>query len=318
MPPGTGPLPDQALVGARPVALSAAPRYNHVMGLHPAIAAYRGAPPMVSYAASTGRPHTGPPAAARRTDDSVQISHEGAARLAAEATDNEAATRQQTPPTPATEAPDTGTGREAGVQPATADPDADAETTPSDPSARDPAGRPLSPPEVRQLRQLQRRDAEVRAHEQAHVSAAGSHARGGAQLSFQRGPDGRSYAVGGEVSIDTGAERDPHRTQAKMRQVRRAALAPAEPSAQDRRIAARAATRGNAAAMDIRALGQAERAIERAERSGDERVAALARQEIQRRGGEPPPETNSPEAAAGQAANTAQPGRRALRVDVSA
>ncbi|MFW5750479.1 MAG: putative metalloprotease CJM1_0395 family protein [Planctomycetota bacterium] len=266
----------------------------------------------------------------------MQISRAGAARLAAEASEP-GAFRQMPPPggtdPAATAASGRGDAEPAAAEAQTAAPDGDAAAAeaqtaapdgdaagarPGDPSARDPAGRPLSPPELRQVRELQRRDAEVRAHEQAHLSAAGSHARGGAQMNFQRGPDGRSYAVGGEVSIDAGAEPDPHRTQTKMRQVRRAALAPAEPSAQDRRIAAKAASRGNAAAMDIRALAQAERAIEQAERSGDERAAAMARQEIERRGGDPPPEDRTPEAAADRGVRAERPGQQALRVDVSA
>jgi hypothetical protein len=90
------------------------------------------------------------------------------------------------------------------------------------------------------LRELQRRDREVRAHEQAHLAAAGGYARGGVSLHYQRGPDGRMYAVGGEVSIDLSRAATPEETISKMQTVRRAALAPAEPSAADRQIAAQA------------------------------------------------------------------------------
>lgn len=85
--------------------------------------------------------------------------------------------------------------------------------------------------------ELQARDREVRAHESAHKSAGGSLA-GGMSFSYQTGPDGRRYAVGGEVSIDTGGGGDPQATIAKMRQVISAALAPADPSSQDRAVAA--------------------------------------------------------------------------------
>ena len=61
----------------------------------------------------------------------------------------------------------------------------------------------LSPEAQAQLRKLQQRDREVRAHESAHLSAAGQHAVGGAQYQYQKGPDGRMYAIGGHVSIDT-------------------------------------------------------------------------------------------------------------------
>ncbi len=90
------------------------------------------------------------------------------------------------------------------------------------------------------LTKLQARDTEVRAHERAHLAAAGQYARGGASFTYQRGPDGRLYAVGGEVSIDIGRENTPEATIAKMQTVKRAALAPASPSAADRQIAAQA------------------------------------------------------------------------------
>ncbi|WP_406663269.1 putative metalloprotease CJM1_0395 family protein [Gallaecimonas sp. GXIMD1310] len=90
------------------------------------------------------------------------------------------------------------------------------------------------------VRQLKSRDQEVRAHEQAHRSAAGALAQG-TQYSYQRGPDGQRYAVGGEVSIDTGkVAGDPQATINKARTIIAAALAPAQPSAQDRMVAAQA------------------------------------------------------------------------------
>jgi hypothetical protein len=66
--------------------------------------------------------------------------------------------------------------------------------------------------------------------------------RSGASFSYQRGPDGRFYAVGGEVSIDTSpVPGDPQATASKAEQIQRAALAPAQPSGQDRAVAAQAA-----------------------------------------------------------------------------
>ncbi len=91
-----------------------------------------------------------------------------------------------------------------------------------------------------EVRELKQRDAEVRRHEQAHLAAAGQYARGGANFTYERGPDGRLYATGGEVPIDVGEERTPEATIRKARIVRRAALAPANPSPQDRGIAAQA------------------------------------------------------------------------------
>lgn len=112
------------------------------------------------------------------------------------------------------------------------------------------SGRPGEPTEEEQeeITRLERRDAEVRAHENAHKAAAGRHARGGPTYEYERGPDGRRYAVGGEVQIDTSpVPNDADATILKMRQVRRAALAPAEPSPQDRRVASEASQQESAA-----------------------------------------------------------------------
>lgn len=92
-----------------------------------------------------------------------------------------------------------------------------------------------------ELRELKRRDQQVRAHEQAHISAGGRYVRSAAQFSYETGPDGRRYAVGGEVSIDISAvPGDLQATIRKAETVARAALAPADPSAQDRAVAASA------------------------------------------------------------------------------
>ncbi len=90
-------------------------------------------------------------------------------------------------------------------------------------------------------RELATTDREVRAHEAAHLAAAGGLAQGGASFDTVRGPDGRPYAIGGEVSIDVSPGRTPEETIAKAQQIRSAALAPADPSAQDYRVAAQAA-----------------------------------------------------------------------------
>ncbi|MDT8405975.1 MAG: putative metalloprotease CJM1_0395 family protein [Methylococcales bacterium] len=99
----------------------------------------------------------------------------------------------------------------------------------------------LSEAEQQQVQKLAARDREVRTHEQAHLSASGGLAMGGASFSFQTGPDGQRYAVGGEVSIDTSeVPGDPRATLQKADTIRRAALAPAQPSSQDFRVAAKA------------------------------------------------------------------------------
>ncbi|MDR0238936.1 MAG: hypothetical protein LBI88_01745 [Deltaproteobacteria bacterium] len=100
----------------------------------------------------------------------------------------------------------------------------------------------LSPEAEKQVQKLRERDREVRAHEQAHIAAGGQHVSGGASFSYQTGPDGRQYAVGGSVQIDTSpVPGNPESTEEKARAVRRAALAPASPSATDQSVAAKAA-----------------------------------------------------------------------------
>lgn len=98
----------------------------------------------------------------------------------------------------------------------------------------------LTEAEKKEVQRLKQADAKVRNHERAHIVAGGQYVRGGANYQYTRGPDGKNYAVGGEVSIDTSKEREPEATIRKMQAVRRAAMAPADPSPQDRAVAARA------------------------------------------------------------------------------
>ncbi|GJM44677.1 MAG: hypothetical protein DHS20C21_15190 [Gemmatimonadota bacterium] len=97
----------------------------------------------------------------------------------------------------------------------------------------------LSAEEQDQVRELQTRDTEVRAHEHAHASAGGALA-GSPSFTFQTGPDGRQYAVGGEVPISVSSGATPEETLRNAAQVRAAALAPSEPSSADRSVAAAA------------------------------------------------------------------------------
>jgi hypothetical protein len=98
----------------------------------------------------------------------------------------------------------------------------------------------LSAAEKKEVQELKARDREVRQHEQAHKSAAGGLSVSGASFEYTTGPDGKRYASGGEVSIDTSGGSTPEETVQKAAQIRRAALAPASPSSQDRSVAAEA------------------------------------------------------------------------------
>jgi len=93
------------------------------------------------------------------------------------------------------------------------------------------------------INQLQHRDKEVRTHELAHARVGGA-ATGSPTYTFEQGPDGKKYAINGEVSVDlTTVAGDPQATIIKMQKVHAAALAPANPSVQDTRVAANAAQR---------------------------------------------------------------------------
>lgn len=119
-------------------------------------------------------------------------------------------------------------------------------------------GQSLTREEQATVQKLQGIDRQVHNHEQAHLAAAGGYATGGASYETIRGPDGKEYAIGGEVPIDVSPVRDnPQATIRKAQVVRAAALAPADPSAQDRSVAA--------AASQIAAEARAELAVQQRE-----------------------------------------------------
>ena len=126
--------------------------------------------------------------------------------------------------------------------------------------------------EQAEIQSLSARDREVRAHEQAHAAVGGQYA-GAPTYQYERGPNGVRYAVAGEVSIDTGKEATPEETLRKAQIVRRAALAPAEPSPQDRRVAA--------LASNMEAEARAAIAAERIEQSSQSRESSDAEESDQ-------------------------------------
>lgn len=110
----------------------------------------------------------------------------------------------------------------------------------------------LSQDEQRLVDELKSRDREVRAHEAAHAAAGGRYVTGGPKFSFKTGPDGKRYAVGGEVNIDTSpVPGDPQATIQKAEAVQAAANAPANPSSQDRSVALAAARMAARARMEV-------------------------------------------------------------------
>ena len=172
-------------------------------------------------------------------------------------------------PAPASTSADTGS-RDRGdnrVDRASPDRRGSGSAPPAEDDRRDPEGAPrnqsegeraggedsVSPEKQSVVNELRARDREVRQHEQAHQTVGGQYA-GGATYDYQRGPDGKLYATGGQVSIDTSkVADDPRATINKMQTVRAAALAPAEPSPQDIRVAQEATSKMLAAQAELRA-----------------------------------------------------------------
>ena len=103
------------------------------------------------------------------------------------------------------------------------------------------AQRRLSAAQLAEVTKLGARDREVRLHEAQHQAAAGALAIGGPQFTYQPGPDGKLYAIGGELKLNTGAGQTPEETIDRAAQIRAAALAPADPSGQDLEVASEAA-----------------------------------------------------------------------------
>ncbi|MCG6968135.1 MAG: catalase, partial [Gammaproteobacteria bacterium] len=109
----------------------------------------------------------------------------------------------------------------------------------------------MSREEQQQAQEMAARDREVKAHEAAH-KAAGGGLTGPASYTYATGPDGKRYATGGEVSVDTSAvPGDPQATLIKANRIQAAALAPAQPSGQDRKVAAQAAQMAAEARADM-------------------------------------------------------------------
>ena len=99
----------------------------------------------------------------------------------------------------------------------------------------------LSLEEQRIVSELQAADTNVRAHEAAHMAAGGG-LTSPASYTYERGPDNKMYAVAGEVGISTSEGNTPQESLNKAQTIRRAALAPADPSPQDLKVAAQAAS----------------------------------------------------------------------------
>ena len=108
---------------------------------------------------------------------------------------------------------------------------------------------------IQAVQRLRITEQKVKAHEIAHKVAAGE--LGGApKYKYKKGPDGRMYIVGGEVPIKIMKGKDPEETIEIARKVKRAALAPADPSPQDRAVAAKAVAMEMEAKLELQIKGE--------------------------------------------------------------
>lgn len=165
------------------------------------------------------------------------------------------------------------------------------------------------------VEKLKATDQKVRAHESAHAAAGGQFA-GAPTFTYQQGPDGRRYAIGGEVSIDVSPGRTPEETARKADQIRAAALAPADPSGQDRAVAAAAAQLKAQALADGAAQRREEAEAKTAESDARKTEEAAAKAETQPDiGGSKPPGS---EPANDSAITSAEGGDRRIAAAASA
>ena len=84
---------------------------------------------------------------------------------------------------------------------------------------------------ARVLEKFKQSDSDIRTHEQIHASIG--HTTTPISYNYQQGPDGKMYAVGGHVRLDTSIPDDPKAAAFKLDQIQRASSGPAELSSAD-------------------------------------------------------------------------------------
>ncbi len=139
------------------------------------------------------------------------------------------------------------------LQKSAANKDAGVTSPKNDPQIQAAQKDPKQAQEQKLIDELEKIDQRVHTHEQAHLSAAADLAMSGATFTYKRGPDGHQYAVGGEVQIDVSPGKTPQETVSKAQRIKAAALAPSDPSAQDRAVAAQATQMALAAQQELAA-----------------------------------------------------------------
>lgn len=126
-------------------------------------------------------------------------------------------------------------------------------------------GEQLTAEQAKVVEQLKQRDQVVRQHEQAHISAGQGIILSGPTYDYQTGPDGKRYAIGGEVRIDTSMPDNPEDALTKAQKIKSAALAPSEPSSQDLMVARKAQSMEQTARQELARVEQYKKTAEQGE-----------------------------------------------------
>ncbi len=88
---------------------------------------------------------------------------------------------------------------------------------------------------ARVLEKFRNKDSEIRTHEQAHATIGPTTSP--ISYQYQKGPDGKLYAVGGSVRLETSLPDDPKAAAFKLDLLKKAATAPVSLSGADTAIA---------------------------------------------------------------------------------
>ena len=95
------------------------------------------------------------------------------------------------------------------------------------------------------LQKLKAKDQQIKSHEQTHSALSGANSSN-PHYNYQVGPDGKMYAVGGSVTMDTSIKIDPNNQNStsnallKLDQLQKATSSVDEPSSADMSIATKA------------------------------------------------------------------------------
>lgn len=144
----------------------------------------------------------------------------------------------------------------------------------------------LTPQAQAQIAQLKAIEEKVKAHEAAHKAVGGA-MTGPVSYSYTRGPDGKNYITGGEVPISISSGKTPQETISRMQQVIQAALAPADPSPQDRAVAGQAAAQQQEARQQLAAMPTTSETQPAASVEPEKLPDSIAARDLQRAYGNP-------------------------------